>query len=93
MFNDLAQLMPMGGAGVLLVYLLRVWLVERREWVRERAALQDQNRTERNDLISRHREREAIDAATIDHLRDRVHTLEDRTDDLTDRLRATGEEI
>jgi hypothetical protein len=92
-FNEAAELLPMGGAGVLLVYLLRVWLVERRGWLRERAEIQEQNRTERNDLILRHREREANDADTIKHLRDRVHRLEDRTDNLADRLRAAGEDV
>lgn len=34
--SSISELLPLGGAGVLLIYLLRILIAERRYWVTER---------------------------------------------------------
>jgi hypothetical protein len=58
MFAELGPLLPMGGASILLLGLLKVWLSERNSWVRERHDMQEQHRRERADLITRIQELE-----------------------------------
>lgn len=62
-------LLPLGGSAALLVYLLRVWIVERRTWERDREALIAEHR---QDLLE-----QGIDKDNhIKHLRERVAELE-----------------
>lgn len=62
-------LLPLGGSAALLVYLLRVWIVERRTWERDREALVAEHR---QDL-----QEQSVDKdAHIRHLRERVEELE-----------------
>lgn len=37
--SSISELLPLGGAGVLLIYLLKILIAERRYWVTERANL------------------------------------------------------
>lgn len=53
---DPLVLAPLGGASVLLIYLLRVWLIERAHWQKERARLQELWYAERQALVDLHRQ-------------------------------------
>lgn len=41
--SDFSGLLPLGGAGILLVYLLKILIEERRYWVAERTKLMAEN--------------------------------------------------
>lgn len=43
--STLTELLPLGGASVLLIYLLRLISYERARWIRERATLIEECRT------------------------------------------------
>jgi hypothetical protein len=77
---SLAQLIPLGGVSVLLLYLLGLVMTERSTWTRERTELISNHIEERRQMREQHR----IDMANttadllthIDQLRDRVAELE-----------------
>lgn len=55
--SQLPALMPLGGASVLLVYLLRMIAYERERWIRERQVLIEEHRAEmalRDVELARH---------------------------------------
>jgi len=52
---NFSELLPLGGAGVLLIYLLRILISERRYWVQERDRL-----VRKNDEQRDHYERELL---------------------------------
>ena len=47
--SNISQLLPLGGAGVLLIYLLKILIAERHYWVTERENLTRQLERERAD--------------------------------------------
>jgi hypothetical protein len=75
----LAGLLPLGGASVLLIYMLQIWLTERRSWSRERKMLYEMWIRERQDLIEGHRrevaDREHDYQAHVKVLRERLRDL------------------
>lgn len=77
---SVAQLIPLGGVSVLLIYLLGLLMTERASWVRERAVMIDEWNEERARMRAEHRA--DMDRATadlnrnLDHLRSRVLELE-----------------
>lgn len=80
----LTGLLPLGGASVLLVYLLQIWLTERKSWNRERQQMYDLWMRERQELIDLHRvdisDRDLDYRSHIAALRDRVRALEEALD-------------
>lgn len=75
--GGLSSLLPLGGASILLVYLLRVWMVEQRRWADERTAMIEEHRAELAD-------HEADYIRHVNRLRLRISELEADND----RLRA-----
>lgn len=82
----LAQLIPLGGVSVLLIYLLGLLMTERASWVRERAVMIDEWNQERARMREEHRSdmaRTTEDLShNIAHLRSRVVELEAEVADL-----------
>lgn len=56
-FNGLSELLPLGGASALLVYLLRILISERRYWVTDRARLVEQHAKEKEAIETYWRKR------------------------------------
>lgn len=77
--DDVSSLLPLGGASVLLIYLLRIWMVEQRRWGQERAQLIAEHRSHIAD-------REAEFIRDINRLRARVAELEADNDRLRSNL-------
>lgn len=75
----LAQLLPLGGATLLLMYLIGVIIQERRQSTLERSAEREQWQRDRTALIGEHRAamtaRDVDRERTIDYLRTRVVDL------------------
>lgn len=53
---DITNLLPLGGASVLLVYLLRIIAYERGRWISEREALIEEHRQEMERRNKEHAE-------------------------------------
>jgi len=79
--SALTGLLPLGGASVLLIYLLQIWLTERKSWQRERAMLYDLWMRERQDLTAAYRkeiaDRDSDYQAHIESLRARLISMSD----------------
>lgn len=75
----LSQLLPLGGATLLLMYLIGVIISERRQATVERNAEREQWQRDRNALINEHRatmeNRDTDRERTIEYLRGRVVDL------------------
>lgn len=77
-------LLPLGGASALLVYLLRIWLIEQRRYSTDLREREDRWAREREELIANHRadvaDHEADYQRHIARLRERVRELEEQLD-------------
>lgn len=93
---DLSQLLPLGGATVLLVYLIGVIIQERRQSTKDRNAERAQWQADRARLIAEHRaesvQRDEDKDRTIAYLRQRVLDLNLEHDAIHKRLIAVEHE-
>jgi hypothetical protein len=80
--SELTQLLPLGGASILMIYLLRVWVAERSMWRRERTELLEEHRKALAD-------RDAECTAHLNYWRGRVKELEADVERLEQQRRRT----
>lgn len=86
--GSINELLPLGGATVLLIYLLKVLVQERGQWVKEREILKAEHRAETAEMkAERLKEREADLArviqlrSAIDHCNAEIEELRNKHDE------------
>lgn len=82
--SEISNLAPLGGASVLLVYLLRLISYERGRWIRERATLRDECAADLDRLVAEMDRRQAANDRLVGELRERIDDLKERNKDLHD---------
>lgn len=96
-FDDLARLIPLGGATFLIVFVLGIVIQERHQWTVDRREMEARHDEEMENLREQHRaalETRDTDAQrTIAYLRKRVEELTEELIEVRAQMRVMGKEI